>query len=373
MTRPAAATNWTAGFYSHQRRRRARAPLVISNAAGVRESRKAKLLSPVDPLPGAQSNDTLDDNACPLAPDLSSYSTTWLAKFAANAIARLNAQAPGAHLHASDALNLMQLCGFETEYLGKMSPFCGLFTQDEFAAFEVRADRLALVSVALLDLARSGSTTTISTSFTGTATAPLSEQSKGETIFRASVAANTDVVGSQRRLRQRAPLAPHSRPPILSLRPHTDEPNPQPQLVDVPSLGRRGLRRLFARQPDGLDTCCDGVEERDEAGGGWSARGRAGGEVGHVAGCAIRGQARRRETRVRVGKIYPLLYRAVRVSRSRSKHADLTAPSFDSRTTSCRCRHSAPATTRRPVSAASRTSSRRKRMLEGTATETGNG
>ncbi|GAA5831386.1 hypothetical protein JCM11251_004006 [Rhodosporidiobolus azoricus] len=112
--------NWTEGFYERRRVRRLPGAVVIDNAAG--------------------SNDTLDDNNCPSAPDLSSYETTYLSLFAAPATARLNAAAAGAGLTVDDTLNLMQLCGFESEYRGEVSPFCGLFEQGEWDGFEYYYD-----------------------------------------------------------------------------------------------------------------------------------------------------------------------------------------------------------------------------------------
>ncbi|BGP16153.1 hypothetical protein JCM10213_006087 [Rhodosporidiobolus nylandii] len=114
------AGNWTAGFYLRRRVRDPPAALVISNAAG--------------------SNDTLDDNDCDAAPDLSSHKEDWLAIFAANATARLNTAAPGANIVLADTLNYMQLCGFETEYTGVLSNFCGLFTEKEWRGFEYYYD-----------------------------------------------------------------------------------------------------------------------------------------------------------------------------------------------------------------------------------------
>ncbi|GAA6015338.1 hypothetical protein JCM10207_008954 [Rhodosporidiobolus poonsookiae] len=114
------AGNWTQGYYVRRRERNPPAALIINNAAG--------------------SNDTLDDNNCDSAPDLSDYEDTWLSIYAANATARLNADAPGANLKDSDTLNIMQLCGFDTEYFGTLSPFCGLFTEAEWEGMEYYYD-----------------------------------------------------------------------------------------------------------------------------------------------------------------------------------------------------------------------------------------
>ncbi|GAA5890915.1 hypothetical protein JCM6882_008855 [Rhodosporidiobolus microsporus] len=114
------AGNWTEGYYLRRRVRNPPKAVVINNAAG--------------------SNDTLDDNNCDSAPDLSSYENTYLSIFAAPATARLNAAAPGAGLTVDDTLNIMQLCGFESEYSGKLSSFCGLFEEEEWSQFEYYYD-----------------------------------------------------------------------------------------------------------------------------------------------------------------------------------------------------------------------------------------
>ncbi|KAI5475903.1 acid phosphatase, phytase [Pseudohyphozyma bogoriensis] len=112
------AGNWTAGFVAAGT---VVAPspytaLVISNTAG--------------------SNDTLDDNNCANAPSPDDYEDTWLNIFANNATARINAAAPGANVTNSDTLNFAELCGFDTEYYGTLSPWCGLFKQAEWPEFE---------------------------------------------------------------------------------------------------------------------------------------------------------------------------------------------------------------------------------------------
>lgn len=83
-----------------------------------------------------QSNDTLDNNNCPNSKSNSTVENAWLAYFAANATARLNAAAPGTHLNVSDTLNLMQLCPFDSEVYGTLSPWCTLFTKQEWKNLE---------------------------------------------------------------------------------------------------------------------------------------------------------------------------------------------------------------------------------------------
>ncbi|GAA5874128.1 hypothetical protein JCM8547_008381 [Rhodosporidiobolus lusitaniae] len=114
------AGNWTEAVYARKGKRTWPLPAVIDNTAG--------------------SNDTLDDNNCDSAPDLSSYETTWLATYAAVATARLNSAAPGANLTTADTLNFQQLCGFDSEYHGVLSQWCGLFTKEEWEGMEYYYD-----------------------------------------------------------------------------------------------------------------------------------------------------------------------------------------------------------------------------------------
>ncbi|TNY19983.1 phytase [Rhodotorula diobovata] len=114
------AGNWTAGFFQQLGEKHASTVLVLSNASG--------------------SNDTLDDNNCPSAPDLSGFEQSYLATFLSDAAARLDAAAPGAHLTPTDALNFMQICGFESQYTQRLSPWCKLFSRQEFVAGEYYYD-----------------------------------------------------------------------------------------------------------------------------------------------------------------------------------------------------------------------------------------
>ncbi len=110
------AGNWSEGFSFHKHQVAQPTSVIIDNASG--------------------SNDTLDDNNCDSAPDLSAYEDTWQDIAMATPTARLNALAPGANLSAADALNLLELCGFESLYDQKLSKWCSLFTAQEFEDFE---------------------------------------------------------------------------------------------------------------------------------------------------------------------------------------------------------------------------------------------
>lgn len=113
--------NWSEGFYFHKHETAVPTSVIIDNASG--------------------SNDTLDDNNCDSAPDLSSYEDEWEAIAMATPTARLNALAPGANLTASDTLNILELCGFQSLYDAKLSDFCSLFTAQEFKDFECKPSR----------------------------------------------------------------------------------------------------------------------------------------------------------------------------------------------------------------------------------------
>jgi hypothetical protein len=73
---------------------------------------------------------------CANKPDLSFYEQTYLTIYAADAAARLTAAAPGSNITTANVLALMQLCGFDSEYNGELSEFCGLFMKEEWEASE---------------------------------------------------------------------------------------------------------------------------------------------------------------------------------------------------------------------------------------------
>jgi len=69
---------------------------------------------------------------------MSSFEKSYLSTFLATATARFNTNAPGAGLTTTDVLNFMQICGMESQYTQKLSPWCRLFSRQEFIAGEVR-------------------------------------------------------------------------------------------------------------------------------------------------------------------------------------------------------------------------------------------
>lgn len=63
----------------------------------------------------------------------------WLNYYAAPIIARFTAEGSGFQFSAQDILAMQELCGYETIIRG-FSPLCGLFTSEEWLAFEYFAD-----------------------------------------------------------------------------------------------------------------------------------------------------------------------------------------------------------------------------------------
>jgi hypothetical protein len=86
-----------------------------------------------------KSNLTLDDGMCPNAKG-GKESKTWLKIFAGSIEKRLNAAAPGAHLKKKDTHSLMSLCAFHSQFLMAPSPFCGLFSAEEFTEYSYHSD-----------------------------------------------------------------------------------------------------------------------------------------------------------------------------------------------------------------------------------------
>jgi len=87
-----------------------------------------------------QGNLTLDDNMCPKASNGDPESKKWRDIYAPPIKKRLNSAAPGAKLTNKDIYNLMSLCAFHSQAIVAPSPFCGLFTLEEFRGFEYNGD-----------------------------------------------------------------------------------------------------------------------------------------------------------------------------------------------------------------------------------------
>ncbi|KAI0823286.1 acid phosphatase [Trametes gibbosa] len=112
------ATNWTVGFAaaSHQRYQ-PYLNVIISE----------------------EYNNTLN-NDCPNAGNGTRETGIWLSQFAPSIAKRLLEGAPGVELTNTDVFGLLAMCPFESVALETMSPFCSMFTQDDFRAFEYYGD-----------------------------------------------------------------------------------------------------------------------------------------------------------------------------------------------------------------------------------------
>lgn len=113
------ATNWTAGFAA-----------ASDNAS---EPRLSVVLS-------EELNNTLQDGMCPEAGTPDEQTQIWVDVFAAPIAERLNQIASGADLSAGDAASLIPLCAFETLAQEETSPFCALFSLEEFQQYEYLTD-----------------------------------------------------------------------------------------------------------------------------------------------------------------------------------------------------------------------------------------
>ncbi|KAJ7217169.1 acid phosphatase [Mycena pura] len=116
------ANNWTAGFSAASHHIYNPSVSVILDEAG---------------------NDTLENHMCPNSGTSDVQSAQWLAVYAPAITARLNSWAPGADLTDRETYGLLSLCAFHTVASvtpDSLSPFCALFSQAEFRAFDYSAD-----------------------------------------------------------------------------------------------------------------------------------------------------------------------------------------------------------------------------------------
>jgi len=77
---------------------------------------------------------------CPNAGTADEQTDLWQSVFAPAIASRLNTAAPDANLIEADIHYLMSMCPFETVAEEAPSPFCTLFTEEEFGAFEYYGD-----------------------------------------------------------------------------------------------------------------------------------------------------------------------------------------------------------------------------------------
>jgi len=77
---------------------------------------------------------------CPQAGTSSAATNAWVDVFTPEIADRINAAAPGAKLKNDDVVNLMSLCPFDTVAHEAPSPWCDLFTLEEWASYEYYGD-----------------------------------------------------------------------------------------------------------------------------------------------------------------------------------------------------------------------------------------
>lgn len=77
---------------------------------------------------------------CTNAGDSDDQTAEWLSVYGPSITARLNEKAPGANLTDDDIYSLMSMCAFHTLVSESQSPFCGLFEEEEWAAYEYWGD-----------------------------------------------------------------------------------------------------------------------------------------------------------------------------------------------------------------------------------------
>lgn len=77
---------------------------------------------------------------CPAAGRMKEKRDYWREIFATPIVERLRAAAPGAQVELKDVVWLMALCPLDALAKGMASPFCDMFTREEFKGFEYYED-----------------------------------------------------------------------------------------------------------------------------------------------------------------------------------------------------------------------------------------
>ncbi|TVY80344.1 3-phytase A [Lachnellula suecica] len=123
------AQNWTQGFHA-------------ARIDDLSESNDGYPYNMVIISEATGSNNTLDHGLCTAfesGPDTGDAAqATWISIFAPPITERLNKNLPGANLTATETINLMDLCPYNTvaSPLGTLSPFCNLFTLSEWHSYD---------------------------------------------------------------------------------------------------------------------------------------------------------------------------------------------------------------------------------------------
>lgn len=127
------AQNWTQGYH---------AAVLADGAASDGDAAWPYSILSISEDTG--SNNTLDHGLCTAFEDGvdseigDNAQDIWTGVFAPNITARLNANLPGVNLTAAETIYMMDLCPFNTiaDAQGKISEFCGLFTEDEWRSYD---------------------------------------------------------------------------------------------------------------------------------------------------------------------------------------------------------------------------------------------
>lgn len=132
------ALNWTQGFH---------AASAAAGAGGADDDGSSSSSYPYNIVVISEdsgSNNTLDHGLCtafedgPDADISDNAQSLWMDVFTPAITARLNENLPGANLSATETIYMMDLCPFNTiaDAEGRISAFCGLFTQDEWKSYD---------------------------------------------------------------------------------------------------------------------------------------------------------------------------------------------------------------------------------------------
>lgn len=121
------AQNWTQGFHSARVQDSAKDSSYPYNIVVISED--------------TGSNNTLNHGLCTVFEDSavgSAAQKEWVSIFTPPIAERLNKNLPGANISNVEAVYMMDLCPFNTvaDLHGAISPFCNLFTEDEWKAYD---------------------------------------------------------------------------------------------------------------------------------------------------------------------------------------------------------------------------------------------
>lgn len=82
----------------------------------------------------------MDDGMCPAAVNTKTQVNGFVDIALKDIATRLSSGAPGVNLTAQDAYAIMHLCPFDTVAKEAISPFCSLFSEEDFEIYEYVGD-----------------------------------------------------------------------------------------------------------------------------------------------------------------------------------------------------------------------------------------